>query len=55
VLRALDLQGVRSVGVERIHGRELLRVDFPDNSPASTLWLRMKPHVTIVWSYNSMY
>jgi len=28
----LDLQGVRSVGVERIHRRELLRVDFPDNS-----------------------
>ncbi|GAA2600781.1 hypothetical protein GCM10010399_34480 [Dactylosporangium fulvum] len=50
----LDLRGVCSVGVERIHGRELLRVDFPDNSPASTLWLRMKPDVTIAWSYNSL-
>jgi len=51
----LDLQGVLTVGVERIQDRELLRVDFPDDSPASTLWLRMKPDVTIVWSYNSMH
>ncbi|MEU7876499.1 hypothetical protein [Dactylosporangium sp. NPDC049140] len=53
----LDLQGVLSVGVERLHDhspRELLRIDFPDDSPASTLWLRMKPDVAIVWSYNSM-
>lgn len=49
----LDLPGVRSVGVERIHGRELLRLDFPDNSPASTLWLRIKPDVALFWSYDS--
>ncbi|MGI5180311.1 hypothetical protein ACQEVZ_28730 [Dactylosporangium sp. CA-152071] len=48
----LDLRGVRSVGVERIHGRELLRLDFPDDSPASTLWLRMKPDVAVLWSYD---
>ncbi|GAB3831823.1 hypothetical protein GCM10027610_022800 [Dactylosporangium cerinum] len=48
----LALRGVRSVGVERIHGRELLRLDFPDGSPASTLWLRMKPDVAVLWSYD---
>ncbi|MEV4134132.1 hypothetical protein AB0J72_18420 [Dactylosporangium sp. NPDC049742] len=48
----LDLRGVRSVGVERIHGRELLRLDFPEGSPASTLWVRMKPDVAVVWKYN---
>ena len=48
----LDLRGVRSVEVERIHGRELLRLDFPDDSPASTLWLRMKPDVAVLWSYD---
>jgi hypothetical protein len=48
----LDLRGVRAIGVERIHGRELLRLDFPDDSPAaSTLWLRMKPDVALHWSY----
>lgn len=47
----LDLRGVRSVGVERIHGRELLRLDFPGDSAASTLWLRMKPDVALYWSY----
>ncbi len=47
----LDLRGVQYVGVEGIHGRELLRVDFPDGSPASTLWLRMKPDVALRWSY----
>jgi hypothetical protein len=50
----LDLQGVQTVGVERIHGRELLRLDFPDNSPASTLWLRMKPDIALRWSYDPM-
>jgi hypothetical protein len=48
----LDLRGVQTVGVERIHGRELLRLDFPDRSPASTLWLRMKPDVALHWSYD---
>jgi hypothetical protein len=48
----LDLRGVRSVGVERIHGRELLRLEFPAGSPASTLWLRMKPNVALHWSYD---
>jgi hypothetical protein len=48
----LDLRGVRTVGVERIHGRELLRLDFPGSSPASTLWLRMKPDVALHWSYD---
>ncbi|MEU6074051.1 hypothetical protein [Micromonospora sp. NPDC047074] len=47
----LDLRGVRGVGVDRIHGRELLRVDFPDDSPATALWLRMKPDVALHWSY----
>src|SRR5262249_43942492 len=47
----LDLRGVRAVGVDRIHGRELLRLDFPDGSPASTLWLRMKPDVALLPSY----
>lgn len=48
----LDLRGVRTVGVERIHGRELLRIDFPEGSPASTLWLRMKPDIMLTWSYD---
>ncbi|GGM63061.1 hypothetical protein GCM10007977_075830 [Dactylosporangium sucinum] len=48
----LDLRGVRTVGVERLHGRELLRLDFPDGSPASTLWLRMKPDIALHWSYD---
>ncbi|WP_328414803.1 hypothetical protein OG470_21250 [Micromonospora sp. NBC_00389] len=47
----LDLRGVQSVRVERIHGRELVRLDFPDDSPASALWLRMKPDVALHWSY----
>ncbi|MEV0567579.1 hypothetical protein [Dactylosporangium sp. NPDC050588] len=47
-----DLRGVRSVGVERVHGRELLRLDFPEGSPASTLWVRMKPDVAVLWSYD---
>jgi hypothetical protein len=49
----LDLHGVRTVGVERLHGRELLRLDFPDGSPAATLWLRMKPDVMLSWSYDA--
>ncbi|WP_329108693.1 hypothetical protein OG792_08585 [Micromonospora sp. NBC_01699] len=48
----LDLRGVRGIGVKRIHGRELLRLDFPDGSPASALWLRMKPDVALHWSYD---
>ncbi|BCJ64869.1 hypothetical protein GCM10009779_61270 [Polymorphospora rubra] len=51
-LFSLDLRGVRGVGVDRIHGRELLRLDFPDDSPASALWLRMKPDVALHWSYD---
>ncbi|MGC5019776.1 hypothetical protein [Micromonospora sp. DT47] len=47
----LDLRGVQGVRVERIHGRELLRLDFPDDSPASALWLLMKPDVALHWSY----
>lgn len=50
----LDLQGVQTVGVERIHGRELLRLDFPDGSPASTMWLRMKPDIAVHWSYDAV-
>ncbi|MGI5183745.1 hypothetical protein ACQEVZ_46580 [Dactylosporangium sp. CA-152071] len=38
--------------VERIRGRELLRLDFPEGSPASTLWVRMKPDVAVLWSYD---
>ncbi|WP_433789621.1 hypothetical protein [Actinoplanes sp. CA-252034] len=49
----LDLQGVRTASAEHLKGRELLRVDFPDSSPAPTLWLQMKPDVAIAWSYNS--
>jgi hypothetical protein len=47
----LSLVGVRTVGVERAAGREFLRVDFPDGAPAATLWLRMKPDVAVLWSY----
>jgi hypothetical protein len=53
----LNLQGVLTVGVERVRAgspQELLRIDFPDDSPASTLWLQMKPDITIAWSYNSI-
>jgi hypothetical protein len=46
----LELRDVRSVGIERIHDRELLRLDFPDASPAETLWLRLKPDVFLTWS-----
>lgn len=49
----LTLEGVRTVSIERIYDRELLRLDFPDGSPASTLWLRMKPDVAVYWSYGS--
>jgi hypothetical protein len=49
----LNLQGVRAVRVERLHDRELLGLDFPDSSPASTLWLRLKPDVAMQWSYDS--
>ncbi|MER7281153.1 hypothetical protein ABT369_42635 [Dactylosporangium sp. NPDC000244] len=48
----LDLEGVLSVGIERIEDRESLRVEFPDDSPASTLWFQMKPDVTVTWSHN---
>ncbi|GAA4244376.1 hypothetical protein GCM10022255_007200 [Dactylosporangium darangshiense] len=49
----LDLTGVRTVGTDRTHGHELLRVDFPYDAPAATLWLRMKPDVFLHWSYDS--
>ncbi|MES0903353.1 hypothetical protein [Nocardiopsis tropica] len=49
----LNLVGVRTVGVERTGGREFLRVDFPDDAPAATLWLRMKPDVALLWSYDA--
>ncbi|GIE78494.1 hypothetical protein Aph02nite_44440 [Actinoplanes philippinensis] len=50
----LEIAGVRTVGVERgPGGRELLRVDFPDDAPAATLWLRMKPDVAVVWAYDA--
>ena len=49
----LNLTGVRTVGVVREGNRELLRVDFPDGAPAATLWLRMKPDVTVLWSYDA--
>jgi hypothetical protein len=48
----MDRRGVRTVGVERNHGREILRLDVPDDSPASTLWLRKIPDVVLHWSYN---
>jgi hypothetical protein len=35
------------------NGRELLRVDFPDGAPAATLWLRVKPDVAVLWSYDA--
>jgi hypothetical protein len=49
----LNIVGVRTVGAERAGGRELLRVDFPDGAPAATLWLRMKPDVAVLWSYDA--
>jgi hypothetical protein len=48
----LDLSGVRTVGIDRTHHNELLRVGFPDDAPAATLWLRMKPDVVLQWSYD---
>ncbi|MEV8518086.1 hypothetical protein [Dactylosporangium sp. NPDC051484] len=48
----LDLAGVRTVGIDRTHGHQLLRVDFPDDAPAATLWLHMKPDVVLQWSYD---
>ncbi|MFF5225299.1 hypothetical protein [Dactylosporangium sp. NPDC000521] len=50
----LELAGVQAVGIDRTHGHELLRVDFADDAPAATLWLRMKPDVFLHWSYDSM-
>jgi hypothetical protein len=50
----LNIAGVRTVGVVREgNGRELLRVDFPDGAPAATLWLRVKPDVAVLWSYDA--
>lgn len=49
----LHLAGVCTVGIDRTKGRDLLRVDFPDDAPAATLWLRMKPDVALQWSYDS--
>lgn len=49
----LNLQGLLTVGLSAESPQELLRIDFPDDSPASTSWLRMKPDITIAWSYNS--
>jgi len=49
----LDLSGVRTVGIERTNGCELLRVDFPHPAPAATLRLRMKPEVALQWSYDT--
>lgn len=46
----LELGNVQSAGVERIHGRELLRLDFPESAAAETLWLRFKPDVVLTWS-----
>ncbi|WP_432988872.1 hypothetical protein [Dactylosporangium sp. CA-233914] len=53
VLVRLQLTGVRTVGVDRAKGRELLRVEFPDEASAATLWLRMKPDVALRWAYDS--
>ncbi|WP_432984626.1 hypothetical protein [Dactylosporangium sp. CA-233914] len=52
-LVCLQLTGVRTVGVDRAKGRGLLRVEFPDEAPAATLWLRMKPDVALQWVYDS--
>ncbi|MEU4219630.1 hypothetical protein [Actinoplanes sp. NPDC026623] len=50
----LNIVGVRTVGAVREgNGRELLRVDFPDGAPAATLWLRVKPDVAVLWSYDA--
>lgn len=49
----LDLQGVRSIRVQRANGRASLRLDFPDDVEAGTLWLRMKPDVTVRWTYHA--
>ncbi|MFI5908284.1 hypothetical protein [Dactylosporangium sp. NPDC051541] len=49
----LQLTGVSTVGVDRTKGRELLHVDFPQESPAATLWLRLKPDVCLQWAYGT--
>ncbi|GAA3265562.1 hypothetical protein Dvina_16970 [Dactylosporangium vinaceum] len=49
----LQLAGVRTVGVDRTKGRELLRIEFPEEAQAATLWLRLKPDVTLQWTYNA--
>lgn len=46
----LDLQGVRTVGTERVNGRHLVWLDFDDDLPATMLWLRLKPDTTIQWT-----
>ena len=47
----LDLRDVLSVSVERNRDHELLRMDFPSDAAAATLWLRLKPSVLLVWSH----
>jgi hypothetical protein len=45
----LDLGGVRTVSVERIHHRELLHVEFRDPN-IGTLFLRTRPDFSVGWS-----
>jgi len=49
-LPLLVLALLRSLSVERTHGRELLGIGFRDSVPAHTLWLRFEPEVSLGWA-----
>ena len=46
----LALKRVRTMAVEKIHGRELLRLEFHDHAVFGPLLLRLKPDVSIGWA-----
>lgn len=46
----LALRGVASVEVERIHDRELLRLAFTESEVLGTLWVQLKPDLSVSWS-----
>ena len=45
----LLLRQVATVSVERLPGRELLRVDFDPTLPVSSLFARVKPDISLGW------
>jgi hypothetical protein len=46
----LALRRVIGMAVERLHDRELLRLDFRDDGVVGPLYLRTKPTVGLAWS-----